>query len=323
MTFALSVGVEVVGDGFEDGSSLTNGRVGGIASLAGRLEAAGVSYWLIGAERGEKPVTKSATLDPSLVATVAARHSTDLGLVVAAAAHRDHPYNLARRLVSADHAAGGRLGWLALDFDHGIALNAVTDTWTGATLAPAHTADAVDAVRTLWRTWPLESVVGDRSGGVFADPSQIRRADVTRGYSISGPLNVPGSAQGDLPVWRQWTPADPASVGGADLAVVEDGDELPDGLPAVVRLRTIQRIGAALERTALADGVVGVLLRLEKNSLATVLDGILPVARRRGLIADPTRGTLRHRLRLPVPTAPDVSTKPPAFAPAPNPGGRL
>jgi hypothetical protein len=321
MTIALSVGVEVVGDGLDHAPPRP--PAAGIAALAHRLETAGVSYWVLGAERGERPVAPNATLDPTLIATVGARHSTDLGLVVASAAHRDHPYNLARRLLSADHAARGRLGWLALDFDHGTALNAATDTWSGADLAPAHTSDAVDAVRTLWRTWPLESVVGDRTTGLFADATQIRRADVTRGYSIAGPLNVPGSRQGDLPVWRQWTPGDAASTRGADLLVVEEGDELPDDGSVVIRLRSPHRIGSALERIAQIDRVVGVVIRVESIFLTTVLDGVLPAARRRGLIDDPSAGTLRDRLGLPVSATPDVASHAPAFNLVPNPGGRL
>lgn len=332
MTVALSVGVEVVGDGAGTPGGDARRPVRGIATLARRLEDAGVAYWVIGAERGEPTDATHATLDPSLLATVAARHTSTLGLVVAAAAHRDHPYNLARRLISVDHAAQGRAGWLALDFDHSTALNAATDTWAGAELGPVHTADAVAAVRTLWRTWPLESVVGDRSTGVFADTTQIRRADVHRGYRIAGPLNVPGSAQGDLPVWQQVFGGDAGSADGADVAVVEHGDPVPRGRPTVVRLRSIQRIGSVLERLSGDGEVAGVLVRLTLHALAPFLDGALPAARQRGLVAAnpggsppiPTRpASLRQRLNLPVPQQPDLAAHALAFDSVPNPGGRL
>ncbi|PBJ66354.1 luciferase, partial [Mycobacterium avium subsp. hominissuis] len=169
MAVALSVGIELAGDGIGERSPAS-----GIAGLAHRLESAGVHYWVIGADRTEPPAAPS--LDASVIATVAARHSSHLGLVVAAAPHRDHPYNLARRLVSVDHAARGRVGWFALDADRRIALGAGADTWTGAALGPAHTAEAIAAVRTLWRTWPFASVLGDRSTGVFTDTTRLRRA---------------------------------------------------------------------------------------------------------------------------------------------------
>jgi alkanesulfonate monooxygenase SsuD/methylene tetrahydromethanopterin reductase-like flavin-dependent oxidoreductase (luciferase family) len=314
MVDSRSVGVEVVGDwiGLQP-------PVHGIAGLARRLEDAGVGYWVIGADRGEAGGTRRGGLDPSLVATVAARHSGGLGLVIAAAGHRDHPYNLARRLVSADHAAGGRVGWLALDFDHRIALNAATDTWTGAVLDARHTADAVAAVRTLCRTWPLQSVVADVAAGIFADIAQIKRADVHQGYAISGPLNLPGSVQYDLPVWQQGPESETA---GADLVIVEHGEPLPREQPTVVRVRSLDSIELVLDRIALTSAA-GVIFRSAPTQLDRLLDHVLPAARRRGLLAGPGVGTLRERLRLPVPAEPDVSRHEPAFQGAPSAGARL
>lgn len=314
----LTVGIEVAGDGL--------GRhgvgVAGIAGLAGRLEAAGVTYWVIGAERGEINDVTTEGLDASLLATIAARHTSHLGLVVAAAAHRDHPYNLARRLVSVDHAAQGRVGWLALDLDHSIALNAATDTWTGAILDAVHTGDAIAAVRALWRTWPLDSVVGDVDNGVFSDVSRIRRADVRNGYEIAGPLNVPGSVQGDLPVWRQ-AGADGDSAHGADQLIVEDGDPIPATGKIVVRLRSTDLIDLALARIARHPSISGVLLRIGPDELDHVLQEVLPSARSRGLLSDYGTGTLRERLRVPAPARPDLTGNPTVFETVPNPGGRL
>lgn len=288
--------------------------------MAHRLETAGVHYWVVGADREDpaEPSTdrQDVSLDPSLLATVAARHSTHLGLVVATAAHRDHPYNLARRLVSVDHAAQGRVGWFALDTDRRIGLDATSDTWTGAALGPAHTSDAIAAVRTLWRTWPLESILGDLDTGVFADTSLIRRADVDGTYSIAGPLNVPGSVQGDLPVWQQAGSAPRV----ADMAVVEDGDPVPDG--AVVRLRHIDGFDTALDRIATA-GAAGALARVTIQDLEQLLAESIPEALSRGALAPPGTGTLRERLRLPLRAEPDLSGHRPAFEGSPNPGGRL
>lgn len=320
MRASLSVGVEVAGDGLGH----RDAGVAGIAGLAGRLEAAGVSYWVIGAERGEPNDVTAEGLDPSLLATIAARHTRHLGLVVAASAHRDHPYNLARRLVSVDHAARGRVGWLALDFDHSIALNAATDTWTGAYLDAAHTHDAIAAVRALWRTWPLDSVVGDPVSGIFADVSMIRHANVHNRYDIAGPLNVPGSVQGDLPVWRQAGADAGTAAGTADHLIVEDGDPIPVAGRIVVRLRSkAESIIAALDRIADRPSVSGVLLRTDLGELDHVLSDVVPAARKRGLLGDRGTGTLRERLGVPAPVAPDLTGNPTVFDAVPNPGGRL
>lgn len=304
MPATLSVGVELAGDGIGDQAS-----VHGIAGLARRLDSAGVHYWVIGADP-----TTAAGLDASVVATVAARHSTELALVVAASAHRDHPYNLARRLSSVDHAAPGRVGWFALDADRRIGLDAVADTWTGAPLGPTHTAEAIAAVRTLWRSWPYASVVGDRATGVFADTARIRRADVRGTYRIAGPLNVPGPRHGDLPVWQRAG----AATSTADLVVVEDGDPVPAG--AVIRLRSADH--AALDRAADA-GAAGVLLRVTPDALTAVLAEVVAPARRRGVVAAADNGTLRQRLRLAPPAGPDLSTHRRAFDGAPHAGARL
>lgn len=318
----FSIGVEVIADGFDGPHD--DSAVGRVADLAARLERSGVTYWVIGAGRDERaqhdrhPVRPtSVALDPTTVATVAARHTSSLGLVVAAAVHRDHPYNLARRLVSVDHAARGRVGWLALDADHATALNADSAVWTDAELATAHTTDAVAAVRALWRTWPLASVVGDRTTGVFADTARIRRADVAVGYAIAGPLNVPGSRQGDLPVWRT------GEAAGADVLVVEEGEDdvekgrVPDraDIPVVVRVRSNHV--AAVARLAADGRVAGAVLRLSVADLDRVLDGVAPDA---GLVAETT---LRQRLQLNPPTEPDMSVRAQAFTTPPNPGARL
>lgn len=306
-----------------DGLGRFEAGVVGIAGLASRLEAAGVSYWVIGAERGETTDLTAEGLDPSLLATIAARHTNRLGLVVAAAAHRDHPYNLARRLVSVDHAAHGRVGWLALDFDHSIALNATTDTWTGADLDTAHTDDAIVAVRALWRTWPLDSVVGDLDSGVFSDVSRIRRADVHNIYDIAGPLNVPGSVQGDLPVWRQVGSDRDRGPGAADYVIVEDGEPIPATGRVVVRLRSAGSVGMALERIAGHPKVSGALLRLAPSELDHVLHEVLPGLRKRAQLGDREAGTLREQLGVPAPTEPDLTGNPTVFETVPNPGGRL
>lgn len=317
VTVPLSVGIELAGDGVAE-EFFAASPVRGVAGLAGRLESAGVHYWVIGADRAES--SSGAALEPTVLATVAARHSTDLGLVVAAAAHRDHPYNLARRLISVDHAARGRVGWLALDADRRVGLDSPdTDTWTGTALDAEHTTDAVHAVQTLWQTWPLESVVGDHATGTFADHTRIRYADLDGTYAITGPLNVPGSVQTAPPVWRT------AVDDHADLVLVEAGTPATvDG--TVVRIRPVGSpsgtLPEALRHAHAEPHVVGVILRVAPRDLRGVLDEVLPQARAAGLVDVPKPGTLRQRLGLPPRTIPDL-THHRAFEGVRSAGGRL
>ncbi|MGW9169784.1 hypothetical protein ACWGPP_19200 [Agromyces sp. NPDC055657] len=166
-------------------------------------------------------------------------------------------------------------------------------------------------------------MVGDLDTGVFSDVSRIRRADVHNAYDIAGPLNVPGSVQGDLPVWRQAGFARGGVAGAADHLIVEDGDPIPVTGKVVVRLRSAGSIDAALQRVAGRPEVSGVLLRLDPSELDHVLHEVLPAARKRGLLGDRATGTLRERLGVPVPVAPDLTRNPTVFETVPNPGGRL
>ncbi|MDO3640310.1 luciferase, partial [Mycolicibacterium sp. KC 300] len=74
-----------------------------------------------------------------------------------------------------------------------------------------------------------------------------------------------------------------------------------------------------LSRTA---GAVGVLLRLTARTLGPALDDVSD-ARRRGQLVVARGTTLRERLNLPAPALPDLTSHRPAFAGAPQPGGRL
>jgi hypothetical protein len=90
----------------------------------------------------------------------------------------------------------------------------------------------------------------------------------------------------------------------------------------VVRIRTTDQLDTTLDRLARTPAV-GVLLRLAASELDSVLDDVLPAARRRSVVGSPGTGTLRERLGLPVPSTPDLADHALAFDTVPNPGGRL
>lgn len=151
-------------------------------------------------------------LDASIAATVLARHTVSVGLVVAATPLRDHPYNLARRISSLDHLSGGRAGWLVLPTDPAAPAGSV---WTDA--APRDVlVDAVHVARKLWESWPADSIIGDTDAGIFTDSERIVHIDHVGAHSVSGPLNVPEPPQGKIPIFWE-------SQGGIDeIADVAD-----------------------------------------------------------------------------------------------------
>jgi len=187
----------------------------------------GVDAVVLGADVGTRHGDQQHApgIDPSIAAIALAHRTARVGVVVAASPRRDHPYNVARRLASIDHASAGRAGLLVGVDD---AAAAPGSPWTAAG-ADVAAADAVTAVRELWRSFPVDTIVADQDRGVFAESHRILAVDHTGpAYSVSGPLQVPWSPQVWPPVvaWR--------STGeGSPLAAVVDlllDDDPSDGI---------------------------------------------------------------------------------------------
>lgn len=181
---------------------------GGIARLADRIAASGSSVVAIGTDRFDPATDTGHRLDPTTAALALGRALPDHGFLVATAPTREHPYNVARRVLSLDHVLAGRVGLVVGARDHG-----------APTTDPQHDpAEFATVVRGLWRTWPIDSIVGDRASGVFAHTDRIRPLDHDGGpdgYRVRGPLTTPSSRQGE-PVLAAWHDVD---VPGADLVI--------------------------------------------------------------------------------------------------------
>ncbi|MFF0816038.1 LLM class flavin-dependent oxidoreductase [Rhodococcus sp. NPDC003318] len=205
-------------------ADLLDPRTPGTATEFGRgVDAAGIDFLLIGRDRLVAEGSDESTLDPTVAATVLARHTRRTGLVVTAAPGRDHPYNVARRLASLDHGSRGRVGWLVGTADDAVPHSAAV--WTGADPLEA-AVDAVAVARSLWRSWPADSIVDDRQRGVFARSDRIAYIDHDGAYRVSGPLNVVEPPQSQLPVF--WAPRGERELQAArrvaDVVVVRDED---------------------------------------------------------------------------------------------------
>ncbi|WP_440708248.1 hypothetical protein [Herbiconiux sp. YIM B11900] len=173
-----------------------------------------------------------ATLDSSVAATVFATDAPSTSVVVVAAPHRDHPYNLGRRVASLDHLSSGRAGLLLGERDRfAPAADAGRESWSGARLSqgaplePATTRDATLALQKLWQSWPSDTIVGDRATGIYAEADRIVHIDHDGVFSIAGPLNVPSTPQG-VPVvgwFADRAEQLAAAAGVAELLVVPAG----------------------------------------------------------------------------------------------------
>ncbi|MGY2898961.1 alkanesulfonate monooxygenase SsuD/methylene tetrahydromethanopterin reductase-like flavin-dependent oxidoreductase (luciferase family) [Curtobacterium sp. PvP017] len=186
---------------------------GGIDRLADRLAGSGAAVVAVGTDRFDPATSTGHRLDPTTATLALGRALPDHGFLVAVAPTREHPYNAARRVLSLDHVLDGRVGAVVGARDHG-----ATNTGVPSTGAPHDPAEFARVLRGLWRTWPLDSIVGDRTSGLFAHIDRIRPLDHDGGpdgYRVRGPLTTPSSRQGE-PVLAVWHDVD---LPGADLVL--------------------------------------------------------------------------------------------------------
>ena len=213
------------------GVALSGAHLAGLLGdrrLAAELDASGLAFAVAGIDRIDGSRPRDLTVESTVAAAALAARVPHLGWLAAAAMHRDHPYNLARRVASADHLSGGRSG-LVLGLRDGYApAGRDGDTvWGGARLtegAPIslHTArDAAAALRELWQSWPQESIVADRASRIYSRGDQIVRIGHRGVFDIDGPLTVPTTPQrSPVLAWRATTSEEAATARDvADLLI--------------------------------------------------------------------------------------------------------
>ncbi|MFW0785683.1 N5,N10-methylene tetrahydromethanopterin reductase [Gordonia sp. CPCC 206044] len=189
------------------------------STLVAEWDALPLAFTILGVDRFDGRVGRAQpTIDSSAAAAVLAARTTSARTLVAAAPRRDHPYNLARRVASLGHLSAGRTGAVFGLPDSDVA---IIDPWVASgtvadrSAAAHHVASAARAVRALERSWPLESVVGERDSGIFVRSGQIDHVDIDETYRIAGPLTVPEPPHG--PSVLAWY-GDPAADGVPDVA---------------------------------------------------------------------------------------------------------
>lgn len=222
-------------------------------------------------------------LDPVMVSVARHARFPRWGFLAVAAPTRDHPYNLARRVLGADHMTEGRVGLVLADDDAGLPLDPGGIPWLpGSAPGMPVTDDAADAVRELWNSWPAGTIVADRETGRYARIDEVRAIDRHGLYRIAGPLGTPASGRGE-PVLGHLAVAD-GEPGRAWAEVVLSGAELriagsTPGSILVVRdtaqLAALPSRAAAPDRRTLRD-----ILGLPPRSLA--LTGRRPYAETSG-----------------------------------------
>ncbi|SIR69291.1 LLM class oxidoreductase [Williamsia sterculiae] len=211
-------------------------------ALLRRWDALPLGFTVLGLDRIDPFVEPAEqTLDASAVGAILGPRTSGARFLIAAAAHRDHPYNLARRVTSLGHLSGGRSGLVIGQSDrYAPSTDRVRGTWRGTTGdGVALTADtalaAAHAVRALEQSWPFDSIVADRETGILIQADRIAHVDLDDVFSIAGPLNAPTPAAGVSVIgwYGDDAPVDPGidlSIGsGGYVREVALGADLPSG----------------------------------------------------------------------------------------------
>lgn len=228
-----------------------------------------------------------AGADPSVLAAAITARVPEARLVIEASFARDFPYNLARRVASVAALSG--LG-------SGVLLRAAESVLPRDEAAsPGELADdGAVALRKLWQSWPLDSVIADRARRRFVDASGIRRAAHAGAFSVAGPLQIPVDQDEQPVVLRRFRADDVPSAASADaLVTAADAVEAAAATGLPVLIETDGPGLAAALRTG-GDEVIGVYVNDER-----VVGGELGAEL--ASFGTVTSGSLRSRLGLSAP----------------------
>lgn len=144
-------------------------------------------------------------LEPLTVMSALAVTTKHLGLVGTLTSSFSEPFTVARQFASLDLISDGRAAWnlvttglegAAGNYGRGEAHLSHADRYV---LADEH----LSIVQGLWDSWEDDAFVADRQTETFFDPDKLHRLDHKGAhFSVTGPLNIARSRQGQPPIFQ-------------------------------------------------------------------------------------------------------------------------
>ena len=151
-------------------------------------------------EREGRIVAEGAlnNIDSISIDSAIAAATQHIGVVATLSTTYNKPYAIAERFASLDHISGGRAGWnIITTANDDAALNFSRKTHMEKRLRYQRAKEFVDVCKGLWDSWADDALVGDRTGGCFADARKIRPLNhVGEFFSVKNPLTLPRPPQG-------------------------------------------------------------------------------------------------------------------------------
>lgn len=152
--------------------------------------------------------------DPITLMAALGAGTDRIGMIASASTTYNEPFDLARRLATADFTTRGRAGWNVVTTYHAEASRNFGRNHPQHPDRYARAVEFVEVAQRLWDGWDDDAIVGDRERGRWADIDRIRPARYSGEHvNVEGALPVPRSPQG-RPVLAQAG----SSPAGIDLA---------------------------------------------------------------------------------------------------------
>jgi FMN-dependent oxidoreductase (nitrilotriacetate monooxygenase family) len=146
-------------------------------------------------------------LEPMTLLSAVATSTSRIGLVATISTTYSEPFDIARRLASLDLISRGRAGWnIVTSQDPGTAGNFSGSRHGDYETRYRRATESVEVVQGLWHSYEEDAFTRDRTAARFLDASKQHRLD-HRGefFSVTGPLNIQRSPQGQPPLVQAGT----------------------------------------------------------------------------------------------------------------------
>ncbi|HYP97515.1 MAG TPA: LLM class flavin-dependent oxidoreductase [Polyangiaceae bacterium] len=154
-------------------------------------------------------------LEPLTLLSAVATATKRIGLVATLTTSYTEPFNVARQFGSLDLISRGRAGWNVVTTGlEGAAGNYGLEQHIDHSVRYRRAAEHLSVVQGLWDSYEDDAFPRDKGSGVFLDKSKLHPLN-HRGefFSVSGPLNISRSPQGQPVIFQAGTSED-----GRDLA---------------------------------------------------------------------------------------------------------
>ena len=141
---------------------------------------------------------RAVKMDVATILTTMGMATKNLGLGATYSTTYHEPFQVARLFATLDLMTNGRAAWnVVTSLNNSEAANFGHEEHLEHDLRYDRADEFLEVVMGHWDTWEEDSLILDKEGGRFADPTKVHRLDHKgRFFKSRGPFTVPRSAQG-------------------------------------------------------------------------------------------------------------------------------